>query len=282
MADEQPVVEVEARAMGWVPREEFRGAEDKWVDADAFVERGRSVLPILQKNNERLHTDLQTIKGEVGGLKDALKAAQAVIETLNASHEEDVRAQVEAARAALREELAEASEAGDHKAIADITDKMTQLGRAEDKADEKAVAAAPPGKAEDLLNTPFGREVKSWWEQHPAFAKDRRKVALANAVSVDLRERGNTKMGSAFLDEVAEEVEKALGGASEAGGDPRVAAGGGGGSRRQSGKTYSDLPAEAKAICDKMSPRLVGPNRAHKDVAAWRTSYVSQYFGEQS
>ena len=34
MADETVVKE--AQTMGWVPREQFRGAEEKWVDADVF------------------------------------------------------------------------------------------------------------------------------------------------------------------------------------------------------------------------------------------------------
>lgn len=288
MADEDVVddaaAEREASEMGWEPKEKFRGAPEKWVDAKTYVERGRAIMPILKKNNERLASDVSALRGEIGGLKETLKAAQAVIDTLNASHEEDVKAQVEAARAALRDELAVASEAGDHKAVAAITDQMTQLGKAEDKADVRDDKNAKPGTGEDVWNTPVGREVKAWYEQHPAFSKDRRKVALATAITVELRERGNTKLGAAFLDDVAAEVEKALDSArDDEGGDSKVGSGNGGGGRRPGGgKTYADLPADVKAVCDSQAKRLVGPNRAHKDIASWRKSYVQQYFGDQS
>ena len=47
-------VEQEARTLGWVPAEEFKGDPNRWVDAETFVERGHTVMPILRKNNERL------------------------------------------------------------------------------------------------------------------------------------------------------------------------------------------------------------------------------------
>ena len=58
MDGEQTVapVEQEARTLGWVPAEEFKGDPNRWVDAETFVERGHTVMPILRKNNERLET----------------------------------------------------------------------------------------------------------------------------------------------------------------------------------------------------------------------------------
>src|SRR3990167_8843774 len=44
---EEDKVETEARSMGWVPLEEFRGPKDKWRDASEFVDRGSTVLPIV-------------------------------------------------------------------------------------------------------------------------------------------------------------------------------------------------------------------------------------------
>src|SRR3990167_216685 len=46
-AEESDAVETEARSMGWVPLEEFRGPKDKWRDASEFVDRGSTVLPIV-------------------------------------------------------------------------------------------------------------------------------------------------------------------------------------------------------------------------------------------
>ena len=51
-------VEKEARLQGWVPKDEFRGKETDWIDADIFVQRGREINPILRKNNERITKEL--------------------------------------------------------------------------------------------------------------------------------------------------------------------------------------------------------------------------------
>jgi hypothetical protein len=37
--------EQEAKRMGWVEKEKFKGDPDRWVEADKFVERGKNELP---------------------------------------------------------------------------------------------------------------------------------------------------------------------------------------------------------------------------------------------
>ena len=283
--EQQEALEKEAKTMGWVPKEQFRGAETEFVDAKEFVERGRQILPIVQANNQRLMGQVNVLGQKLSSVEEALKASNATIEALESSHDEDVKAQVEAARAELKEQLEAASRDGDHRAVADLTDKMTQLntaastrGNGEDKGDKgEQKPPAPP---------PIHPEVQAWMTQNADFMQDPRRVALANVITQELRQAGDTSIGAAFLDRVAEEVDKTLG-ARKAGSASRVSPGGGGRGRGVDGgggaaKSYADLPAEAKAACDKMSKRLVGPNRAHKDETSWRASYAKQYFaGEQ-
>ncbi len=268
-------LEKEARSMGWDP--EFKG--EKFITAAEFVEKGKSIMPILQKNNERLQNTIRQQEGKLGAMEHSLKAANAAIEALQASHDEDTRAQVEAARAALKDELAAASEAGDHKGVADATAKLVELGAAEDKAEVK-----PKGNGKDQQQQQQQQElhpeVKDWMGSHSDFMSNQRKVALANVVAAELRSKGDTRVGKAFLDDVQQEVEETLAGGKKRGGDGKVLEGAGGGDQRgaDSKKTYSDLPKEAKDACDSLAKKLVGPNRAHKDLASWRTSYVKQYF----
>ena len=280
--EQQEALEKEAKTMGWVPKEQFRGSEEDFVDAKEFVDRGRQILPIVQANNQRLVGQVNVLGQKLGSMEEALKAANATIEALEESHGEDVKAQVEAARAELKEQLEAASRDGDHAAVADLTDKMTQLN----------TAAAPKGNGEDKGEVkppappPIHPDVQAWMTKNADFMADPRRVALANVITVELRQAGETAIGGAFLDKVAEEVDKTLG-ARKAGSASRVSPGGGGRGRGVDGgggaaKSYADLPAEAKAACDKMSKRLVGPNRAHKDETSWRASYAKQYFaGEQ-
>ena len=275
MSEETDVTEVkEARTMGWVPREEFKGVQDHWIDAKTFLDRGRHVLPILQSNNQKLLGQLQSVSQKVSSLETSLQAANAVIDALQSSHDEDVKAQVADARKELRADLAKASREGDHEAVAELTDKLTELRAAEET----------PGKVKKEKETEpqIPQDVRDWYAKHPEFTASPRKIALANAIAYELRQGGNTTTGPVFLDQVAEEVDKALTGTA---GASKVSGGNGGAGRSEvgggaSGKTYSDLPAEAKAACEKMAPRLVGANRAHKDVASWRKSYTEQFFAE--
>lgn len=52
--------EERARKMGWVDRDEFKGDPDKWRPAEEFLERGETVLPILQERLGKLEKDLQS------------------------------------------------------------------------------------------------------------------------------------------------------------------------------------------------------------------------------
>ena len=47
----QPAVEQEARTLGWVPQEDFRGDKSRWVDAETFVQRGHEIMDLLWKLN---------------------------------------------------------------------------------------------------------------------------------------------------------------------------------------------------------------------------------------
>lgn len=50
--------ESEAREQGWRPKEEFNGPEDKWTDAQTFVEKGEKIAGILKSKVDRLEQRL--------------------------------------------------------------------------------------------------------------------------------------------------------------------------------------------------------------------------------
>lgn len=270
----------EATSLGWAPKDQWRGAEDKWVDADVFLEKGLGIHHVRDQNR-RLEGQVQQIGQTVSSLESALKAANATIEALNASHEEDVKAQVEAARAELKEEIERASKEGDHAGLAEATDKLTQLNTADAAAKEK-------DKNKDKLDDAgkpqqIPPEVAQWYAANPEYQTNPRMRGLAMGVAAELRAAGDTTTGKVFLDKVAAEVEKTLGikpgaGRSKVESDGGGSRGAGGGN--SDSKTYADLPAEAKAACEAQAKRLVGANRAHKTIESWRASYARQYFGE--
>ena len=275
-------LEAEAREMGWSDKDAWRGPPEQWIDAKTFVERGRQILPIVRARSEQLHGELNQTRGRLQQMESALTAANAAIEALQEAHEEDTKEQVEAARRELRTQLAAASRDGDHDQVAELTDKMTQLNTAAADDDDKDKGRDKSREQPRRQPHPLQPEIDAWYAKNPDFVKSPRHVALANAISNELRLSGDTSAGAAFLDKVAAEVEKALGPASR--GTSRVSSGNGGSGRRDTSsggaKGYQDLPADAKEACDRQAKRLVGENRKHKTIDSWRASYAKTYFQE--
>lgn len=272
----------EATSLGWAPQEAWRGDPDKWIDADEFLRRGIGIHHLREKNTQ-LETQVKSLAPRVSQLESALRSAQTTIDALEESHADDVAAQVEAARAALREEIAQASRDGDHEALATATDKLTQLNSANKEAggkDEQDATGSRP-KKDDATAPRIHPEVVAWFKENQDYVSDKKRVALLHTVGAEMREAGETSIGKEFLDKCAAEVDKYLG-KSTRNGTSKTEGGNGGGGRGNSGggagKSYSDLPADAKAACDKQAQRLVGPNRAHKDINSWRKKYAETYF----
>lgn len=283
MADEKQVQE--ARNLGWVPKEEWKGESARWVDADVFLQRQE----IVRGEREHLRSELSQRDAQIRSLGESLRAANAAISALEKSHDEDVKAQVEQARADLKAEIARASEADDHAAVAEATDKLTQLNAREALAEKdegaREARTEQPAKTGPQIAPEMKAEIDAWEADNRPWISQTRNLRMMNLIAMELREKGDQRRGRVFMDAVKAEVEKELGQGPSREGDSKVGSGSGGGGRREQSsvnKGYADLPAEAKAICDRQAARLVGPNRAHKDIESWRKSYASQYFeGEQ-
>jgi hypothetical protein len=94
--------EDEARGMGWVDADEFRGDPSKHVSAEQFVERGRESLPLLRKNNAKMERDMNDMRG--------------LITSMQASHEAALQAQADALKAGFEQKMREAVADGDTEA----------------------------------------------------------------------------------------------------------------------------------------------------------------------
>lgn len=272
----------EARELGWADKDQWKGNPEHWVDARTFLERGRHVLPIVVENNKRLKGELSTLNSRLESVNTALRSAQATIDALEESRTADLLEAAEAARAKLKSELAEASREGRHEDVADLTVKLTELGQAEEDPKKKKGAEdeEQARRQADEVSPAF----RAWAAENPDFVADRRKLALANVISQELRDSGNKLVGKEFMDLVADKVDEVFGArggrttkAESGGGGGRNGPNGGGGS----GKTYADLPADAKAACDRAAKRVVGEGRAHKTIDSWRKVYTEKYYAQE-
>ena len=285
MADEQvvdqvPEVEAEARRLGWVEKDKFRGNEADWMDATSYVERGRQMLPILRANNRKLEEKTQTLEQRVMAAESALAESKETIAALKEFTTEAAKRAAEESRKELVAQLKAARESGDVEQEAKVFEQLGIHTAAQAAAVAKPVVKEPPKpQTEEFTPTP---EFKAFMEAHPWYNENAkmRAVATINAQEMAAAGKFDGISPADRLAMVAEATLKEFGmqtsRRSNVEGGSRGAARTGDGPGE--GQSYNDLPAEAKAACAKQAKAVVGENRAFKTEADWRKHYAELYF----
>lgn len=268
-----PEVQVQAEKMGWIPPSRFKGSPDKFVDADLYIERGETVLPIVREQNKRLHSELEAVRAESARTAAALKAAQTAIDQIEERHTVETQKAVEQARRQVKAQLAAASEAGDHEGVAELADQLIKLNETQPAPKVKASLPAPAPFVPDA-------DLAAWNAENPWFGQNKRKTALALGIAEELRDKGEKSVGRAFFERVSEEMEKELGTTTPRGDKVEGSRGSpeGEGAAR-GGKGYMSLPADARQACDAEARRFVGEGKKYKTVQEWRNRYAEIYHG---
>ena len=230
-------IEAEARTMGWSDKTDWRGNPDDWRSAEEFVERGREILPIVLKNKNELLKKNQI-------LEDQLKEMKTTMEEFKEYRKADKDRAYKQALTELKEKKKEAIEEADGDLVVKIDDAIDELREAHTEPVKVAT------KEEPALHPEF----ISWMDENPWYRTDVALQHASNAAGVEVQLENPSLQGKAFFDAVTAKVkerypEKFGGGrrsapsAVESGqGQPRS------GSKKQ---TYENLPADAKAACDK-------------------------------
>lgn len=224
--------EAEARQLGWTPKDEFRGDESRWIDAEAFIKRGEEQMPLLKKQ-------VQDQKGKIEFLERQVKRLTKAEQTAYDSAVADIKARQR-----------EAVEYGDVKAFETLDKELDTL---RDRA-----ADAPAAEEDPNLAFAEFREAHEWYDlgaQAGATETERRARALADRLADKYsaqglqREPGMTP--AKFFAKIAEDVREQipmLGGERAPKPKPAVDVAGvtrpGGG---RTAKTGANLPPEAKA-----------------------------------
>ena len=254
VAEQQTVPEVdeatlsEAKRQGWVPQEEYSGPEDRWVDAETFVKKGKEINALLRKDNEFLKREVSEMKSTMMEFKKF--------------HAETEKRAYDRAMADLRDQKKEAINTGDGDKVLQIDDAIDELKTA--RAQEK-VEVRPSNQPDPTF--------VQWNEDNPWFGKDTELTEEANLIGEVIKRKQPTLIGEAFLEEVTKRVKKAYPekftntnrnrpSAVEGTTAPRASAKG--------GKGYNDLPPEAKQACQKFE----------KSGLLSREAYLKEYFGE--
>jgi len=236
----------EAKRQGWVPQDQYNGPEDKWVDADTFVKKGKEINALLRKDNDFL-------KREVAEMKTTMMEFKKF-------HADTEKRAYERAMTDLREQKKEAISTGDGDKVLQIDDAIDEL-----KANKPEPVARPTNQPDPVF--------VQWNEDNKWFGTDTELTEEANLIGEVIKRKQPTLIGEAFLDEVTKRVKKAYpekftnsnrGRPSPVEGTtaPKASAKG--------GKGYNDLPPEAKAACQKFE----------KSGLLSRDQYLKEYFGE--
>ena len=246
-----PEIRQEAESQGWVPKERFRGNEADWVDADTFVKRGREILPILRKNNENLIKDLNSTKEQLKEFREAAEEFKKFQREAYERKAQDYEKRIQE----IKESRAQAISDGDGQKVNALDDAL-DAAKDELKEAKQAVKDADKAPIETPASTEIDPGLQQWLDRNTWFGQDKRMTGIVNGIGESLRLEFPLLKGQAFLeklDEVlAEEFPGKFGGEKKSPAS-RVESGSGRAGRGSSSnaQTYDNLPAEAKAACDR-------------------------------
>lgn len=265
---QRQAIETRAVEMGWSPKDQWRGDPTKWMDADVFVERGEQLLPFVRAENRRLRERMEGQGQELNSLRSQIKE-------LTDFNSEMTTERLKTKRVELTGKIKEARESGDVEAEMELADELAEVNT---KIREPKTKSTNPSPSEsDPTQNP---EFKEWTTANEWFGSDQRRTDYAMAVAQRLRvEKGLS--GRALLTAVGAEVAEVFGTNSRRREPSRVDSSSGTPPRNSegNGRAYSDLPADARAVCDRQVAKFVGKGKAFATQKEWQTHFCKQYFG---
>ncbi len=249
--DEQQPTEVEALAlkMGWAVEDDWRGDPNKWVDAATFIRTGPEILK-------------RTLERQDGQLAETQK----LLDDFKGFHT-DVEARAhKRALADFRAEQRKAVEDGDTEAFDAAQTRMDAL-------DEEA-------KPEPEANKPnVDPQFEAWKDRNAWFGDDVEMTVYAEQIAPII---GKKHQGAAFYEAADAEIRRKF---PDKFTNPRrkraasVEGAGAGGGQRGNGHGYADLPADAKAACDRFIGQgmFKGADGKALPIDKARAKYVEQF-----
>lgn len=255
--DSNHEIEAEALREGWQPKDKFKGRESDWVDAEAFMKQAHAVRPILKRTNERLTRELNEAKAELNELK--LTTSEFATEFAKMRENAYKRAIGE-----LRAQRREALQADNLELVDDLEDRIDSLKDEQAKKAESPKPTKPP--------SPDLAEFRAWQRENTWYDEEREPDLFdaAEAIALRLSRNQTDLVGRTFMDEVAKQVRAKFPDKFE---NPRRKSapheGGGARGEGKRGKTYADLPADAKAACDRWVKNGFMTKEAYVDAYEW-------------
>lgn len=284
-----PAIEQEARSMGWVPENEWKGDPPKggFRSAEDFVQRGKDVLPLV---NKRLKEENAALSDKLAKLESETADKIARMERMSSAALKRQRSDLEAKYEALKEEAVETGDKAKYKeadkagkeALADFDKAASDQ---DDKKEPKDKFEIPPS---------VKATVDDWIAENSWMKTDKEMNAVANARHERLLQEKPGLTLAENLADVRRYVEKKFpekfGADDDQDDDPPPQRRGSpveGGSRTANGRgsAFSRLPKDAQAQADRFIKEdglfLEKGETVEKDLNKARERYAREYIGEQ-
>lgn len=179
-------IEDQARGMGWVDKDEFKGDPDKWRPAEEFVERGKTILPILTERYDALEQKFNTVS-------EKLEKTTQNLANFAEFHKGTYKRAYENAKRKIEAKLAEAEERDDLEMYKQGREELDNLERQQatlDAADSDAPSNEPPPEFHDF------QKANSWYGQDNAM------TVFTDAMAHQLQGNPNIKNNTEFYAEL--------------------------------------------------------------------------------
>lgn len=178
-----------ARLQGWVPKEEFRGSDDDWVDAGTFVQRGKEINPILRANNQRLQAQVDSSQEQIAELQEQLAAVAD-------QQAQGIETSVSSAIENLERQQFEAVGDQDFDTYQEIAARIRELS-----------ASLPQHVSEEPAEVPLSGDLVEWLADKPWFEQDALKTELCQRTATELRQTYPNLLGKAYLHELERQLQ---------------------------------------------------------------------------
>lgn len=267
-----PELVSEASKLGWVDKDNWKGDESKWIDAKTFMEKREQLTPVLARENKRLDEELKTARQQIKQLQEDGKQFQ---ELIRRQAERDKAELTERYERALKDK-ANAVKEGDDAAFLAAENEQKKLEEEARALDEQAK------KKQADANAPHP-DFEPWLVANPWYRDDPELNFAANYTFNAMVQSGTSLRGKALFDAVKKKVMKMHPDKFEDADNERGNTVEGEDTepvnsrlRKLGGKTYADLPADAKATCDRYI-RNGWIAKGQKE-ADFRAAFAKEYF----
>lgn len=279
--DDVAEVEGRARRLGWTPQDQFRGPKANWLPADQFVDKVEGEVPVMRERLRFQDDEIKKRDRQITELNGLFEEQSTLLRELVKKTRTGEQRDYESQRRAIKNRISEAAKSADLAAHAAAMEELEELEKNRPTVEpERQPASKPNGDDTDEQPPPRRRDdrrpdgqrqqqhpqvsqdVEQWVGENPWFNTDR--VANSAAVTLHGQNIANGMSEADSLVDVRAEIErrfpehfenglrKAPAAVRTPSPPPR---------RQRTGKTYDDLPADAKAQCDQYCRTIKGYTR---------------------